>query len=193
MAGMSPYPVQVERAALLQKARAMMEAEGIDNLTLHKLAAAFSIKAPSLYRHFSSKADLLRAVNLDTNKALVDSIRLAVAAAQPQTTARIRAMAAAYRAFALANPMTYGLMYSNLSAELRPDPAQLEALALPLQALITPITGEADSLAALRGVWALVHGFIMLELNGQFQRGGDLEAAYMQAVEAYIRGWTKQV
>jgi len=50
------------------------------------------------------------------------------------------------------------------------------------------LVGEEAALPALRGGWALVHGFVMLEISGQFRRGGDLDAAFAHAVAAYIRG-----
>ena len=53
------------------------------------------------------------------------------------------------------------------------------------------ITGEAQSLAALRGALALVHGFVMLELKGQLEREGDVGAAFAAAVQAYLQGWAK--
>jgi hypothetical protein len=34
-----------------------------------------------------------------------------------------------------------------------------------------------------------MHGFVTLELNAQFRRGGDLAVAYSQAIEAYLNGW----
>ncbi len=44
----------------------------------------------------------------------------------------------------------------------------------------------------LRGAWALIHGFIMFELSGQFRRGGDLESAFIESVQAYLDGWAQR-
>ena len=55
------------------------------------------------------------------------------------------------------------------------------------------ISGQAHSLTALRGIWALIHGFILFELTGQLRRGGDLEAAFVQSVEAYLNGWSQEI
>jgi hypothetical protein len=74
--------------------------------------------------------------------------------------------------------------------EEQPDPAQLAALAIPLQAIIAQAVGEERSLMALRGLWALVHGYVMLEMYGQFQRGGSLEATFQHVVDAYLAGIT---
>ena len=51
------------------------------------------------------------------------------------------------------------------------------------------ITGQKQSLPALRGALALVHGFVMLELKDQLQRGGDLTMAFDASVNAYLHGW----
>jgi AcrR family transcriptional regulator len=179
-----PYPAQVSRDAILGKAREMIEAEGVEALALAKLAAALAIKAPSLYRYFESKAALLRAVNSDTATRLVEAMRAAVSDEKP-----LLKMAIAYRQFAHEHPAAYALAFGNPSDEIRPDEQELERLALPLQAVMAQISGEAHSLAALRGSWALLHGFVSLELAGHFRRAGDVEQAFVQAVEAYARGW----
>jgi hypothetical protein len=105
--------------------------------------------------------------------------------------ARLTAICHAYRAFAHRWPLTYGLNFANLNDSLRPDDAELEGVALPLQTLMAEIAGAAQAHAALRGMQALIHGFVMLELNGQFRRGGDLDAHFAQVVTAYLSGWTQ--
>jgi AcrR family transcriptional regulator len=185
-----PYPAQINRDALVARAREMIEAEGVEQLSLHKLAAALGVKAPSLYRYFASKTDLLRDVNLQTARQMVGMMEQA-AASNGDARARMMAMATACRDFGYANPMTYRLAFTNTNPDLRPDDAMLEAMAIPIQQVMAQISGEAHSLAALRGAWALIHGFIMFELNGQFRRGGDLEAAFVQSVEAYLEGWSQ--
>jgi AcrR family transcriptional regulator len=180
-----PYPSQVNVDTIVAKARDVIEAEGVEALSLGKLAAALNIKAPSLYRYFDSKNALLRALNGDTAARLTGTIREAV---ETQNVHPLLSIALAYRAFALANPAAYQLAFSSASDELRPDEQMLEQLVLPLQAVLAEIVSEAESLAALRGVWALIHGFISLELARQMRRGGDLEAAFVRAVEVYARG-----
>lgn len=167
----------------------MIEADGVEQLSLAKLAALFGVKAPSLYNHFASKAKLLQAVNLQTAQAQMAAMHTAVDGTQGELRVRMLAMAQVYRAFALANPQTYALLYDNPSPATRPDAAELEALAIPLQQLMAQVAGEDASLAMLRGLWALVHGFVLLEINGQFQRGGDLEATFIEVVARYLQGW----
>lgn len=185
-----PYPAQISADSVLDTARALLEAEGYEALSLHRLAAALNVKAPSLYRYFDGKAALLRAINEQLSRELVDAMHAAADTAGDSET-RLRAMFRAYRSFALAHPIGYGLAFSNMIPDQRIDPAIGESLALPLQAIMAELSGEARSLDALRGAWALVHGFVTLELSGQFQRGGSLDEAFEASIAAYVRGWSQ--
>ncbi len=187
-----PYPSQVQRSALIDKARELIESEGLDRLTLQSLAAAFGIAAPSLYHHFKNKTALLAAVSTATAGALVDTMldaaNQAPAEDKVDPTAALMHMLHGYRRFAHAHPVTYSMVFANTISALKPDPQTAEALALPLQEVMARVVGAGKALPALRGGWALVHGFVMLELAGQFQRGGDLDAAFETAVRTYIDG-----
>ena len=185
-----PYPAQINTEGILEKTRLMVEKLGADRISLHKLAASLGVKAPSLYRYFSSKNDLLRALNLRTAQAMVSEMEQA-ASTRGDARGKLLAMARACRDFGHAYPMTYSLAFTNANPDLRPEDELLEALAVPLQQIMAELSGQARSLAALRGLWALIHGFILFELSGQFRRGGDVEAAFSQSVEAYLDGWSQ--
>ena len=184
-----PYPAQVKREALIETAREMIEATGgAERVSLAMLAAAFGIKAPALYRHVSNKADLLQAVNAITHQQMTARLYAAAEETAGGPREQVLAMGKAYYDFALENPVTYRLAYAG-SAETDPDPAFLAALAVPLQQVMAQLVGDAASLTGLRGLWALVHGFVMLEIQGRFRRGGDLKTTFTQILEAYIDGW----
>ncbi|MBZ0297179.1 MAG: WHG domain-containing protein [Anaerolineae bacterium] len=183
-----PFPSKLSLESIVDTAIDLIEAEGVEKLSVNVLAQRLSVKTPSLYRYVKSKTELLQAVNAETIYALFRHIGPPLQA--PGTAeARIIRVAQAYRAFAHSRPITYGLAFTNTIPELYPDADETENAVLPFQALMAEISGEADSLAALRGLQALIHGFAMLELAGQFQRGGDLNAAFNDSVRAYIRGW----
>ena len=188
---MSPYPAQVDIPTILERARELIEADGVDQLTLGKLAASLNIKAPSLYKHIASKAELIKAVNTITAQQLQATLSRVIATAPDGRLdwGLIRPLALAYRSFALENPTAYSLLFSNLAPESRPDEQLMEAIAIPLQALMAQVSGPEPSLAALRGALALLHGFVTLELNGQFKRGGDVQAAFLDSFDAYLAGW----
>jgi AcrR family transcriptional regulator len=184
-----PYPPQVDRENLVETARRLIEAEGsAENVSLAMLAASLGVKAPSLYRHVDNKAELLQAVNLITHQKLTASVLAAAEAAPRDPRSRVLAMGRAYREFVLHNSVTYQLAYAG-TADNDPDPSVLEALAIPLQQVMAELAGEAAALTALRGIWALMHGFTILEIQGRFRRGGDIEGAFLRSLEAYVDGW----
>ena len=185
-----PYPSQIDYETIVETAQEMIEAEGVDHLSLNKLSAALGVKTPSLYRYVQNKTALLRAVNEETLRGLFRALAPALESA-PDAKRQLMAAAHAYRTFAHEHPETYGLVYTNTIAELRPDEDEQEQGVLPFQALMAQISGETNSLPALRGLLALMHGFVMLELAGQFRRGGDLDDAYTGSIEAYLRGWER--
>jgi AcrR family transcriptional regulator len=184
-----PYPAQTNRETIVEAARALIEREGAEQISLAQLASALGIKAPSLYRHIASRDALLRAVNERSFQQLFAAYNTALGQAAPDARARLLALCRAHRAFAHANPRVYVLAFSAGRPEQRPDPQALEQLALPIQAIMAELVGVERSLTALRGLLALLHGFVMLELNGQLQRGGDLTAAFEASIAAFLMGW----
>ena len=182
-----PYPTQIDRVQLVAAAQQLVENEGVEALSLHKVATVLGVKAPSLYRYVSNKAELLRAINEATVQQLFAAMHEQAAPATAPA-AQLLAMLHTFRHFAHRHPHTYMLLFTAQAATGRPDEGWLVELVLPLQRLMAQVSGEAQSLAALRGALALAHGFIMLELNGQLQRGGDLGADYETALVAYLRG-----
>ena len=184
-----PYPTQVSKESIVQQAAILIEKDGVNALSLSKLATALGVKAPSLYRHVGNKNQLLQSVNLMTLQNLFTVMHEAIAQSQDDPFLQMEALSNAYRQFGHEHPQLYELAYTHKSEGLRPDEDLLTEMILPIQAIMAKISGEANSLAALRGILALIHGFTMLEINEQLQRGGDLNAAFAQSVRAYLHGW----
>ena len=181
-----PYPSKLSSETLVEVAWQMMEDEGVESFSMHKLAAHFEVKTGSLYRYYK-KTELYRAVNAYTEAKLYEAINPPLQADESPSEI-IRQITIHYRDFALTHPTTYGLMYTNTIDELRPDFDTGVQAVTPFQALISNLSGKANSLSALRGLLALMHGFVMLEIAGQLRREGSLEEAYLYTVDAYIQG-----
>ena len=127
-----PYPSQIDKAAIAEKARQMIEEEGVDALSLAKLAAALGVKAPSFYRHVKNKAELLEAVSFLTIQQLIEQMKAATVDHPTEEAISSKeillAQVQAFRRFAHANPRTYVLAFT---ARERGDEAQLVQLVLP--------------------------------------------------------------
>jgi AcrR family transcriptional regulator len=186
---MSPYPVQTDRETIIETARMLIERDGVEHLSLGNVASELGIKAPSLYRHIESKSALLQAVIEHTYLSLFSAYDEALENAGEDPAEQLLKLVLAQYSFAHANPNTYMLAYAAQNPELRAEPQMLLERAVTIQKIIVQISGEEKSLPALRGLLAITHGYIMLELNGQFQRGGDLSLTFEEIVKAYLQGW----
>ncbi len=127
--------------------------------------------------------------DLDTLNELFEVLATAGVDDTRPSSERLLAVLRALRQYGLAHPNLYQLAMTSSPGDGRPEEEVLVQMVLPLQALMADVVGEANSLSALRGAVALAHGFVMLEINQQLQRGGDLEAAFVASAEAYLRGW----
>ncbi|MFI7110041.1 TetR/AcrR family transcriptional regulator [Nonomuraea sp. NPDC050227] len=170
MAELSPRAGQIVAAA-----RELVEAGGADALTMRALAARLGIRAPSLYKHFPDKSAV---------EAELIAIALAELAAVLERAEHdgggegLAALGRAYRAYALGHPHLYRLMSAGpLPRDLLPAGVE-ERAALPL---VRIVRGEA----AARAVWGLAHGLVMLELDGRFPPGADIEAAWTAGMSAF--------
>ncbi|SOZ66358.1 Tetracyclin repressor domain-containing protein [Cupriavidus taiwanensis] len=83
---------KIRRDQVIQAALDLLDQEGLDGLTLRKLALALDIQAPSLYWHFSGKQALMDAMA----DALVMNVVLPQSPDQPWDS-RLRQIAAALR------------------------------------------------------------------------------------------------
>ena len=189
---MSPYPARTDRQQIIEAALELIERKGVENLSLNGVAAKTGVKTPSLYNHISGKKDLLRAVIERTFRELFAAYQPALQAEGTSAEERLRRVFRLHRNYAHAHPNAYILAYTTCDPDLRADPVELEGQALALQGVMAEISGEERSLPALRGALALAHGFVMLELREQLQRGGDLGQAFEASVEAYLRGWEQE-
>jgi AcrR family transcriptional regulator len=157
---------------ILDTARELLIREGVEALTLGRIAGALGIKTPSLYKHIAAKRDLeamLITEGLETQAAALE------AAGQD-----LRDIAAAYRRFALDNAQLYRLMTERpLPREDLPEGLEARAAAPLINAL-----GDRD---LARAAWAFAHGMVQLELAGRFPADADLGGAWDQATAAFAQ------
>lgn len=185
---MSPYPAQVDRERIVTTAWDLIEAEGLDRLSLNKLARKLGIKAPSLYNHIENKTGLLRAVNELTMERLMAHLGAAVTAAGDDLTTQLFAIAYAAREYAHAHQDLYLLLNAS-SEEVYPDLPRMIAAVSEIETVTMRLAGPEHAMNAMRGLWALTHGFIMLEIAGHFRREESFEDSWRSSLEAYFFGW----
>jgi AcrR family transcriptional regulator len=166
------------QAQIADTARALLDAEGPQALTMRRIAGALGIKAPSLYKHVPDKKSL-EALVVAAGFAELAATLAAAAAGNADGAGNLAAIARAYRAYAVAHPHLYRLMnYQPLPRDLLP--AGLEAAAAQ------PLAEAAGyDEARARAMWAFAHGMVSLEIDGRFPPHADLDEAWRAGLAAF--------
>jgi AcrR family transcriptional regulator len=192
MATMTSQTEPTVRDKLLHAAVGLLHDQGPDALQTRKVANAAGTSTMAVYTHFGGMRGLIAAVAEEGLR------QFAAALAVPETSdpvADLAAVGAAYRRYAIERPHMYRLMFGSTSAHGINAPAH-ELLSLSVSEirdhypsfahLVRAVhramqagritAGSPDDDAAVVAVaaqfWALIHGFVMLELAGHYAGGG---------------------
>jgi AcrR family transcriptional regulator len=181
-----PAPARTSRDAIVGAARAILEEDGLDAVTMQAVADRVGVRAPSLYKHVADRTALIRAVSEAVTADLAVVMQIARPAHDPKDDLRV--IARRYRTFVRRNPVGYGLLFARVEPDALPDASVLAALGEPIVAATRRVVGEDGALEAARTFVAWAHGFTSLELAGGFRLGGDLDAAYERGIELILAG-----
>jgi AcrR family transcriptional regulator len=190
-----PYHHGNLRRALLDEALATIRAEGVDGLTLREIGARLGVSRTALYRHFADKRALLTAVATEGFRTLRQQLVTAWEEGG-RGRAAFQSMGVAYVRFAVANPSHYRVMFGGVvDAQPREPELAVEATGA-FQALVDALAtlkrdgvvrGD-DTVLMARFVWAVVHGVVMLAIDGQLREPGGVDELMRYALERLRTG-----
>ena len=162
---------EARREQILDLAEEILEADGIDALTMRRLADGAGIRAPSLYKHWRDKEALLA--------GLQERALRAFATEMAGAGNDLHEIGRRYRAWANAHPALYSLVARRPLARDRLTPGVEDSAASPVLAAVSGDENRA------RALWAAAHGLVDLELAERFPPGADLGAAWTALVDAF--------
>jgi AcrR family transcriptional regulator len=180
-----PTPARTSVDQIVTAGREILEAEGIDGLTMQAIAARVGVRAPSLYKRVQSRNDLLRLVGNDAARELTDG--LDAAATTGDARQDLDALARTFRDFARRSPGAYSLLFAPLPDDARADPEWSERASAGVLRATERLAGTDDALEAARTVVAWANGFIAMELAGAFRLGGDVDRAFDFGIDHITR------
>ena len=177
-----PAPARTSTAAVVAAGRAIVETDGVDALTMQRVAEAVGIRAPSLYKRVGSRSELVRMVADQVALDLAETLDAATGGGDPE--ADLRAVATAFRSFARRNPASYPLVFAGADGI---SPAARDRSSAGVLEVARALAGDELTLPAARTFVAWAHGFLTMELAGAFQLGGDVDGAWEYGVTSLVR------
>jgi AcrR family transcriptional regulator len=176
------------RAAILDRAVDLASVEGLEGLTIGRLAAELEMSKSGLFAHFGSKQELqLAAIDAAAQRFRAAVIEPALVAADGKP--RLRAMGDAYLAHLDGQAYTGGCFWAATSAEYddRPGPVR-DAIAAALDAWLGELERQARIAgAADPGRFAFELYAVVMGANSRFRLSGD------RAVFSYARAATERL
>ncbi|CAG7643879.1 TetR/AcrR family transcriptional regulator [Actinacidiphila bryophytorum] len=155
---------------------------GAQALSLNAIAKSLGMSGPALYRYFANREALLTDLIVDAYHDLAAAMGAALAAAEPahQPHDRLAGLVTAYRAWAVAEPHRYRLLFRAPLFGYDPQaPALVEAsqpaMTVAVEAVtpLLPRSAPPTAAAALAtSLWAGLHGLVSLEIEGNFSSMG---------------------
>jgi AcrR family transcriptional regulator len=162
------------RARILQAAVRVMDADGLEAVTMRRLGRELGVEAMSLYNHVPSKEDLLSGI-LET---VLGQFEL------PQDDGdwleRLRDLAVAYRRLLLAHPNVLSLFAEHRHL----DPDCLQPIELTLEALRGGGLSVEETTTAYHMLVGYVMGHATLEIAGVMS--GDPDPEHAAQHEAFL-------
>jgi len=183
--------VGLDHATVVEAAAKLVDEEGLDQLSLGRLAERLGVRTPSLYNHVAGLPGLKHDLAIYCLRDLLGLItRATIGKSRAEA---IVALADAYRSYAREAPGRYAL------TQQAPAPSDPELLTVAQQvvdvvrAVLAPYRlSEEDAIHAIRGLRSIVHGFISLEVGGGFGMPIDQDASFHWLINLYITGLERQ-
>jgi AcrR family transcriptional regulator len=177
--------------AVVDAAGRVADTDGLEALSLARVAAELGVRSPSLYAHVGGLGDLRRRLAIRGAKELAAAIQAAVAGRAGRDA--LRAAAGVYRRYALDHPG----YYSALQRPPDPGDAEWEAAAGSVVGVVVAVLRgyeleDDGAIHAARILRASLHGFVSLEAAGGFAIPLDLDESFARLVDVVDAGLAAQ-
>lgn len=170
----------------------MAAANAADDVSMRAVASVVGVTAPSIYRHFADKEDLITAVVVDVFEEL-DRAMLVAGEGIDDPLERLRAFGMAYVRFALAHPEHYRLATMDPCPRPDVDTVLAQGAFVHFTSVVEECIGAGvfpvgDPLAVTLDLWSAAHGIAALMIAKPFLPWGDVEEAADRALCAAALG-----
>jgi AcrR family transcriptional regulator len=161
--------------ALIQAGVEILAKEGVDGLSLRKVAQHAGVSHSAPYAHFPDKQSLIAAISTEGFNQLYAELEAAIYPYSKNPKKQLLEGARAYVRFAEENTDTFKIMFSGVLEKEKDYPSFVEISSKTFKLVVGVVqacqnagvlpTAPADLMAV--SVWGQVHGIVALALEGQ--------------------------
>lgn len=183
---------RLDTAAVVDAAARLADNDGLESLTLSRLAAVLGVRSPSLYAHVDGLEDLRRRLGARGAREL--AAELSRAAAGRAGADALTAVAHAYLAYGREHPGSYAA--AQRARELQGDEDAIAAAQAVTDVVLAVLRGYdlhgEDAVHGARAIRVALHGFVSLEADGGFAIDLSLDETFERLVATLDRGLRAQ-
>lgn len=180
-----PTPARTSTREIVGAARALIDNDGIEAVTMKEVAARVGVRPPSLYKRVRDRSELIRQLANSIGAEMGDVLENAATSGDPVSD--LESIAVAFRVWALENANAYALLTTPVPDEWRVAADVNVRMSASFVRAAAALVGPDRGLEAARTFAAFAHGFVSLENAGTMRLGGDLDVAYEFGIKAVIR------
>lgn len=174
-------------AEIRQHAQEQVAAGGATAVSLNAIARAMGMSGPAIYRYYASRDELLADLATAAYGELTATLEQAAQdAARRAPARRLAAVADAYRAWALAQPHRYAMLFGERPGDFADAEEGIEAIHGAMVVLLRLLGELADGTAAARGQGRLDQQLVRW---GQ-SRDGEVDASAL-VLRLGVLTWTR--
>jgi AcrR family transcriptional regulator len=178
---------RLNRNLVIEMAAAIADSEGIDAVSLQRIANDAGVKQPALYRHVTGIEELWKLLALQARQMLAAQLRLASTGVTRQEA--VAAVAQAWRRFVQQHP---GLYSATDRVPSVGDKEIEESLQGVINALVHALGGysltDAQRGHCARSLRSSLHGFCVLEKDLGHPEPYGIDESLNNLVELFCRG-----
>lgn len=178
---------RLSRAAVVDMATTIADTEGLDAVSLSRIATDAGVKQPALYRHVSGIDDLLVQLCLRARHLLAADLSEAISPLHRDDA--VLAAAHAWRNFVHEHP---GLYAATDRVPSMGDPAVELSLATVVSTLSSALDGYSLTTSqrahCARSLRSSLHGFSVLERDGGHPEPYAVDRSLVALVDLFCRG-----
>jgi AcrR family transcriptional regulator len=174
------------RDRVVDAAARVADAEGLDAVTVARVAAELGVRPPSLYNHVGGREGLRRELARRGLDELATALaRAAIGRAREDA---LVALAHAYRAYALDHPGLYAA-----TVRAYPDDAELAAAGgRSVDIVLAVLAGygfeDGEAIHGARSLRSALHGFVSIERAGGFGLPTSRDESFARMVDLLATG-----